>query len=127
MNQSIRKIIERATVSLPKKQGQGVLVPGNLIVTAAHCIDFSVEGGMVLGDRFIEEFRANRTLIKATPLAVEPVSDIAVIGPLDSQDAPRAIERVEAFCDCTTPVRVCVEDFKPFTKVPVHIYTHKGK
>jgi hypothetical protein len=38
-----------ATVQLPTKGGQGVLVPGGFVLTAAHCIDWSLDGGMALG------------------------------------------------------------------------------
>ena len=35
-----RAEIEKAIVTLTKRGGQGVLVADNLILTAAHCIDF---------------------------------------------------------------------------------------
>ena len=43
-------IVEKATVRLTGKGGQGVLVPGGLIVTAAHCVNWYLEGGMAMGD-----------------------------------------------------------------------------
>jgi len=40
MDEVTRERIEAATVRLPDKGGQGVLIPGNLILTAAHCIEW---------------------------------------------------------------------------------------
>lgn len=47
--------IIKATVRLLGKGGQGVLVPGKLILTAAHCVTWDADGGMVLGDHYIED------------------------------------------------------------------------
>jgi hypothetical protein len=43
-----------ATVRLDNLGGQGVLVPGGFILSAAHCIQWDGEVGMAMGDRFIE-------------------------------------------------------------------------
>ena len=77
--------VAKATVTLLGKGGQGVLVSGNLIITAAHCIAFRCEGEMVLGDYFIEEIKTCERELKVALLAVEPVSDLAVLGSLDTQ------------------------------------------
>src|SRR5262245_38143525 len=42
--------VQLATVQIQKKGGRGVLVPGGFVLTAAHCVEWSPEGGMVLGD-----------------------------------------------------------------------------
>ena len=47
--------VAQATVKLPKKGGQGVMVPGGYVITAAHCIGWAGDGEMVLGDFFIED------------------------------------------------------------------------
>ena len=49
--------VANATVTILGKGGQGVLVNGNMIITAAHCIDYSLDGGMVLGDFFLEKIK----------------------------------------------------------------------
>ena len=54
MDDRIRKRIENATVTITKLGGRGVLVSNGIILTAAHCINWSVEGGMVLGDHYHE-------------------------------------------------------------------------
>ena len=55
--ESIFARVEKATVWFPEREGQGVLVNDSLIMTAAHCIDHDSEGGMVLGDLFVEKIQ----------------------------------------------------------------------
>ena len=47
LDSDIKRIIERATVTFVKSGGRGVLVCDHLIITAAHCIKFELEGMMV--------------------------------------------------------------------------------
>ena len=54
MRQAIRDAVAAATVRFPERGGQGVLVPGGLILTAAHVVDRTDTGAMALGDG--EEF-----------------------------------------------------------------------
>jgi hypothetical protein len=51
---SWRARVEAATVKTTRTGGQGVRVPGNLILTAAHCIDWRGTGRMALGEIYIE-------------------------------------------------------------------------
>ena len=118
--------VAKATVTLSGKDGQGVLVNSNLILTAAHCIDFRCEGEMVLGDYFIEEIKTGERELKVAPLAVEPVNDLAVLGSLDNQEFSKEADDFEKFCEDTKPVPLCRRDFVLFRKFRVHIYTHKG-
>ena len=55
LSEAIKKRVEKATVKLISKGGQGILVPGGFIITAAHCVDFDCGGSMALGEYFIEE------------------------------------------------------------------------
>ena len=57
---SIYADVANATVSILEKVGQGVLVNDYSIITAAHCINYSLEGGMVLGDLFPEKSKPVR-------------------------------------------------------------------
>jgi len=125
--ENIYSDVAEATVTLLKKGGQGVLVDGDLIITAAHCIDFRCEGEMVLGDHFIERIKTGQRELKAAPRAVEPVSDLAVLGSLDGQQFSKEAEDFEEFCEHTKPVRLCRSDFALFRKFRVHIHTHFGK
>src|SRR5262249_7907109 len=95
---------EQATVSLPKRGGRGVLVPGGYILPAAHCVDWNHEGGMALGDHFIEEVKTRGgATLKARPCAVEPVADIAALQALDYQTFYHDAEAFEEWCDTTKP------------------------
>ena len=47
--------VGRAVVRLPRRGGRGVLVSGGIVVTAAHCIEWTHHGAMVLGDHFLEQ------------------------------------------------------------------------
>lgn len=49
------KKVSAATVKLIKKGGLAVRIADELLVTAAHCISYDLEGGIVLGDHLIEE------------------------------------------------------------------------
>jgi S1-C subfamily serine protease len=130
MRNATKRRVERATVRLTRLGGQGVLVPGQLIVTAAHVIGWSAEGDMA--PPFANEFREpvetadGRTLL-VTPFAVEPVADIAILGTLDDHGAPAQAEAFEAFCESVKPVAVCRDDLPLFTPVPVHILTPRGR
>jgi S1-C subfamily serine protease len=78
--------VRAAAVRLPRLGGQGVLVRGGYLLTAAHCVGWSAEGGMALGDFCLEpvETAGGRTFL-ASVVAVEPVADVAVLGPADGQ------------------------------------------
>ena len=103
---------DRAIVRLPKLGGHGVLVPGGMILTAAHCIDFSTTGGMVLGDHFIEEIETHIGRIKARPMIVEPVTDVAVLGCPDDQFFPDDADTFEKFCETTIPITLARQRIK---------------
>ena len=90
--------LANATVTLLKKGGRGVLVPGNLILTTAHCVEFTREGDVVLGDYFIEEIETLHGKLKVGPLAVEPVQDIAVLVALDDQVFYKEVDMFNEFC-----------------------------
>jgi S1-C subfamily serine protease len=114
-----------ATVQLPTKGGQGVLVPGGFVLTAGHCVAWSLEGGMALGDRYFERIvTPGGADFRLEVLAVEPVSDIAVLGTVDGQVLPEDAMAFDEWCDETAPVRVSCDDFDLGVAVPVHILAH---
>lgn len=124
---AIRQRVVAATVRLPGKGGQGVLVPGGLILTAAHCVKWYATGGMALGDPCVEEVvtKAGKTLL-ACVCAVEPVADIAVLEAPDDQVFFDDAETFDAFVEETAPVLVSGDDFRLEQGVPVHVLTHRG-
>ena len=123
-----RTSIEKATVTLTKKGGRGVLTTNNLILTAAHCIAFNCEGGMALGDFYVEDIEtAAGEKLNVRPLAVEAVADIAVLGALDDKSfPPHMVKPFDRFCEKTKPVPVCANVLALWSELPVYIYTHQG-
>ena len=118
--------VTQAIVRLRDLGGRGVLVPGNLIVTAAHCIGWDTSGGLTLyGDDYREAVEAaDGRVFKVTPLAVEPVADIAILGAVDSQRSPDEAEAFENFCRTTQPVRLAIEHIDPSKPFGAFVFTH---
>ena len=91
--ESIFARAKRATVWFQRNNGLGVLVSGlddglafnKWIITGADCIHYDSEGGMVLGDYYLEKVRIKDAEFTVRPLAVEPVFDLAK----DALDATR--------------------------------------
>jgi len=117
--------IVKATVTITKLGGRGVLVPGDLILTAAHCIKYDLTGGMVLGDYYIEEIETfDKEKIKASPLAIEPICDIAALGSPDDQEFAKESMLFDSFCEKTKPAPLCSINYQPFDKFKVFVYDH---
>ena len=128
MDDPIRERVEKATVQLTKRGGQGVLVPGGFILTAAHCIDWSSDGAMVLGDHYVEPFTTKSgTSPIASPLAVEPVTDLAALGAVDNQESYDECEKFEEFCEDTPPVPVANQPRERGDEFPIYILSHTGE
>ncbi len=124
---SVLHEIDLATVKLVKKGGQGVLVSGNLIITAAHCIDgLNWEGGLALGDFCLQQLEtfAGKKVI-ADVWYADAISDTAVLGSPDDQD--REAEAFERYCGETKPVALCRRAFKFSQRFPVYIRNYNGK
>jgi len=107
--------VEAATVQFAARGGgRGVLVPGGFILTAAHCIRWSLEGGMALGDDYVEKAKtADGEVLQLSVLAVEPVTDIAVLGSPDAQHIPDAAQKFDEFAARTKPVPVFIGAMEP--------------
>jgi S1-C subfamily serine protease len=120
--------VAAAVVRLPRKGGQGVVVPGGFVVTAAHCIEWTAEGGMAAAlpdDYFVEEIvAADGRSLRVQPLAVEPVSDLAVLGALDEEHFPEQADAFEDFCGTTEPVRLVTNEVDCFVRFAAYVFTH---
>jgi hypothetical protein len=116
----------RATVTLPRMKGRGVLVPGEFILTAAHCIEWDGRGKMGLGKPFLAPVqpRKGRPFLLSV-YAVDPVSNIAALGEADdlSDDA----EAFEEFRETTQPIPICADDFELERDVRLHFLTVDGQ
>jgi hypothetical protein len=127
MNNEIKNNIEKATITIINKGGKGVLVNDNLIITAAHCINFEVDGSMGLGEFFIEPIKTIIGEIKVSVIAVEPVSDVAILGCIDNNLNLEEAMKFESFCEKVKPLKLYRGDFELFEEYPVHIFTHEAK
>lgn len=122
--------LKRTILSSRPLGGRGVLVPGGFVLTVAHCIKWNGDGRMAMGALFIEPIRtAQGSELHLTPLAVDPVSDIAVLGSLDGQEFYEESEAFDTWQEATTPVHLAtrlpqlgVPPDKP--TFPVHVLTH---
>lgn len=119
--------IAEATVRFPRRRGQGVVVPGRMIVTAAHVIKCAdIWRRDAFGDPHLEEVWVGGRRFKADVYAVEPISDIAVLGVPDTQAFEDAMD-FQDYLETVAPVPICTKEFplrKPF---PVHMRTHTGR
>ncbi|MBU2623435.1 MAG: serine protease [Proteobacteria bacterium] len=125
LNDEIRKRVEKATVRLTKKGGLGVIVSSNLILTAAHCIGWSAEGYMVLGDHFLEQVEIDGRQIIAAVCAVEPVLDIAALDEPDGQTFYDESNDYLSALESIIPIEINSEVFALFHYIPAFIFTHK--
>lgn len=119
--------IEKATVTLLKKGGQGILVKNQMILTAAHCVDYDFSGAMVLGEYFYEEIETRSGKFKVAPLCVEPMSDIAVLGAMDDQECSFDFEQFNEFSRKTLPIKICRTKLETTSRIKIFIFNHKKR
>jgi hypothetical protein len=93
-----------------KPHGQGVVVPGQMIVTAAHVVQWDkVQWGRVegaLSDPMHEQVMVAGRPVLAQVYAFEPITDVAVLGAPDGQSLPHEYEAFEAALGAVTPARL---------------------
>jgi hypothetical protein len=117
--------------------GRGVLVGGQLILTAAHTVIHAVDHrspypcahaliGLSLGDHLRLHIETTHGTLYVRPYAIEPVTDIAVLGPLDNQVFFDETDAYDAWCEATAPVPLHWEALPSRTLIPAYIYTHRG-
>ncbi|MBP2674761.1 MAG: Trypsin-like peptidase domain [Deltaproteobacteria bacterium] len=136
--EDIRAAISAATVKVIgypadlEKVGMGVLAGNGYLVTAAHCLEFDNDTGarITIGEHvFYEIETAQGEHLKAAPVFIESISDIAVLGPLDPDAYPGEwVEAYESFCARTRPAplwRMGPASAPASTEFQVHIYTHE--
>lgn len=122
---SVADRIARAIVRISRLGGHGVVVPGGFVVTAAHCIGWTAEGWMALGDHYTEEIVvADGRNLKVRPLALEPVSDLAVLGAIDEQEFPKERDAWDSFCEATEPVPLALDEFRVGIPRDAFLFTH---
>jgi hypothetical protein len=118
-----------------EKAGLGVLVGNGYLATAAHCLEFDHDTGarITLGEYVCYGVEtAEGEKLKAAPVFIESVSDIAILGPLDRNvfDGEWA-GAYESFCERTRPVPIWRGPVAGTRSSPrgkafrVHIHTHE--
>jgi hypothetical protein len=128
MTESETARVINATVHLDGKGGQGVLVAGGFILTAAHCIQWNGDGGMTMGEYYLEHVTTKSGAhFRVGPHAAEPVSDIAVLGSLDDQEFCDDCDEFEQWCEATPAVPIAYTTPAFRDPLRVSILTHKGK
>ncbi len=123
----IKKLVSQATFTIRTKKGgngQSVLIEGSLIITAAHCLDWNCTGMMTLGERYLERIATGHGDLIANTLAVEPVTDCAVLGCPDNQTFYAEAQAFDDFCERITPLTLHRRPLIPFKPFPVWIRTH---
>jgi hypothetical protein len=110
---SVLDVVAAATVKIHTQRlraARGVLVAGGYILTAAHCIE--IDGafndlftGMAQGDSYRVSITTASGLEIATDVCMlEPVSDLAVLAPIDRDNNPYQAGRFVEFVQTTRPL-----------------------
>jgi S1-C subfamily serine protease len=133
-NKAIRTRIAAATVKLNHDgDGQGVLIRGGYILTAAHCIEWNGASCLELEDFFSVQVNTAKGLktakgreFRARLNFLDPVVDIAVLGPVDGQRSWDDMEAFEGFVKKVRGLPLFVGKVASGQSVPVQVLTHKG-
>jgi len=123
----IQELVSKATFEIQtKERGTGlcVMIDGGFIITAAHCVDWDITGMMATGEFYLNKIKTVSDDLTATPLAVEPVSDIAILGSPDSQVFCHESFAFDKLCECVTPVKLLRSIPKQLKPFPVWVRTH---
>ncbi len=125
LSNELRKTVENATVTIFTKEhgtGRGFIVPGGLIITAAHCVDFNLE--FMPGDDLEMTFEGyDGTRFNAVLEFFEPISDVAVFVAIDEQRSPTKAGEYEQFVHSIKPIAVA--DLPREANFPICLFSHQ--
>ena len=120
----IAERVVNGTVSLERGLGQGVLVRGGFILTAAHCVpwgsDDHRDGGLVHDDHLVRVSAGTVTGVtfELTPCALDPFVDLAVLTPCDGR------QTFDGWVVQTQALRLRTS--VPTEPLALHVRTHLG-
>jgi len=100
-----------AIVETVELGGKGVIVPGNIILTATHCVYMHTPSPPVTNDWNLLKMRAKKEEFVANVVFAESISDLSVLGEPDMQDYPENNKYLECCSQCM-PVQVFNGEFK---------------
>jgi hypothetical protein len=116
LNRATVERVNSAIVKFARSGGLGVLVPGHLIVTAARVVHWNTTRDLVSssGDYFFETIcTSNGVTHTVQTMAVEPMSDLAILGAPDghaSEKIGQAADAFRAWCATIRPVPIDVSN-----------------
>jgi len=117
------KNVELATVRLPSLRGQGVLVSGGIVLTAAHCVEYGGKG--LLGpDTLVPMVTGSGSSITGQLLAIEEFSDVAAVSVRDPMKYDCTNDPFEKFVEETAGIKVCWKEIETNESISVRILTH---
>jgi hypothetical protein len=93
-------------------------------MSAAHCLGWTAEGWMALDDTHEQIRTAAERELTVTVLFLDPVADVAVLGPPDGQVYSNEAEPFGTFCGETPPVPLAIRQYELGRQFPGHIFTH---
>lgn len=129
---ALRTLLETGLLKVRHSKGNwgtGFLIEGGYIVTACHCLP-RLPDPMMQGDdvirMFIKRFSSPKAGAQAEVIYADACSDIAILGPVSSQDALDELLRYEAVVSAIEPVRVTLACLPRLQKMKVHVRTVRG-
>ena len=100
---------------------------GNLILTAACCVDYEAPGAVAFQGDLIQEIQTYAgNNLKVQILAVDLISDFAILGSPDYLEFGNESDAFTEYCAATTPVPICFKNYGRGSEFSVAIWVRKN-
>jgi len=116
--------IEKAVVGTHNSEGRGILLKKKFIITAAHCVPWTSENMALYLYNYVEIEKGN-IRIKVNVMFLDPISDIAILGPADDQNLAEHYFKFYDFCKNTPVVDLAKNKYKPNNTVKLYLWNRK--